>query len=267
VNISIILAPYDSGHFHGGCGQGPDALISGGLAEALKLAGHDVEVHDIGKVVEDEDEREIGTGFAVCNAVSGEVRIALDKQRFPIVLAGNCLTAAGAIAGAGADAIIWADQHGDLNTPETTTTGFLDGMALATVLGLCWRSMAGQIPGFKAVDPARCVLVNARDLDAAEKELLKTLPVIRTECPDWKAAAQRLKNDGAKRVHMHVNRYTTPGGPAPEQVRMAMCGLAGPLSIAGLTISAYDPAFDPKGDVPPLVGELVVDLLSTLEGK
>ncbi|RUW80060.1 arginase family protein, partial [Mesorhizobium sp. M2A.F.Ca.ET.067.02.1.1] len=43
--------------------------------------------------------------------------------------------------------------------------------------------------------------------------------------------------------------------------------LAGPLAIAGLTISAYDPAFDPKGDVPPLVGELVVDLLSTLESK
>ncbi|TIW04931.1 MAG: arginase family protein, partial [Mesorhizobium sp.] len=135
------------------------------------------------------------------------------------------------------------------------------------------------IPGFKPVDPSRSVLVNARDLDAAEKELLEKLPIIRTECPDWKSAAQRLKADGAKRVHMHVdldvhdpeklqaNRYTTPGGPAPEQVRMAMCGLAGPLTIAGLTISAYDPAFDPKGDVPPLVGELVVDLLSTLESK
>ena len=142
MNISIILAPYDSGHFLGGCGKGPDALIAGGLADALKLAGHDVEVLDIGKVVEDEEEREISTGFAVCKAVSGEVRIALDKKRFPIVLAGNCLTSAGAVAGSGADAIIWADQHGDLNTPETSTTGFLDGMALATVLGLCWQPMA-----------------------------------------------------------------------------------------------------------------------------
>jgi arginase len=102
VNISIILAAYDSGHFHGGCGKGPDALIAGGLADALKLAGHDVEVNDIGKVSEDEQEREIGTGFAVCNAVSGEVRVALDQKRFPIVLAGNCLTSAGAVAGAGA---------------------------------------------------------------------------------------------------------------------------------------------------------------------
>ncbi|RUW31858.1 MULTISPECIES: arginase family protein [unclassified Mesorhizobium] len=279
MNISIILASYDSGHYHGGCGQGPDALISGGLAEALKLAGHDVEVQEIGQLVEDEQEREIATGFAVCNAVSGEVRIALDKGRFPIVLAGNCLTSAGAVAGEGADAIIWADQHGDLNTPDTSTSGFLDGMALATVLGLCWRRMAAQIPGFKPIDPVRCVLVNARDLDPAESELLETLPITRTECPDWSGAAQKLKATGAERVHMHIdldvhdpeelqaNRYTTPGGPAPDEVRTAMCGLAGPLSIAGLTISAYDPAFDAKGEVPPLVGELVVDLLSTMEGR
>ncbi|MDX8449574.1 arginase family protein [Mesorhizobium captivum] len=279
MNISIILASYDSGHYHGGCGQGPDALIAGGLAEALKLAGHDVAVHDIGKVSEDEQEREIATGFGVCNAVSGEVRIALDNGRFPIVLAGNCLTSAGAVAGEGADAIIWADQHGDLNTPDTSTSGFLDGMALATVLGLCWRRMAAQIPGFKPIDAARCVLVNARDLDPAEQELLETLPVIRTECPDWAGAAEKLKAAGAERVHMHIdldihdpeelqaNRYTTPGGPAPDEVRAAMCGLAGPLTVAGLTISAYDPAFDPKGDVPPLVGELVVDLLSTMERR
>ncbi|CDX21196.1 Arginase/agmatinase/formiminoglutamase [Mesorhizobium sp. ORS 3324] len=279
MNVSIILTPYDSGHYHGGCGQGPDALIAGGLAEALKLAGHDVAVHDIGKVVEDEQEREISTGFAVCNAVSGEVRIALDNGRFPIVLAGNCLTSAGAVAGQGADGIIWADQHGDLNTPDTSTSGFLDGMALSSVLGLCWRRMAAQVPGFKAIDPSRCILVNARDLDPAEKELLEKLPIIRTECRDWPAAAEKLKAAGAERVHMHIdldvhdpeelqaNRYTTPGGPSPEQMRAAMCGLAGPLAVTGLTISAYDPAFDPKGDVPPLVGELVVDLLSTLEGK
>ncbi|AZO10309.1 MULTISPECIES: arginase family protein [unclassified Mesorhizobium] len=279
MKVSIILASYDSGHYHGGWGQGPDALISGGLADALRLAGHEVDVHDIGKVVEDEQEREIGTGFAVCNAVSGEVRIALDNGRFPIVLAGNCLTSAGAVAGEGADAIIWADQHGDLNTPDTSTSGLLDGMALATVLGLCWRRLAMQIPGFKPIDPARCVLVDARDLDPAEKELLDRQPILRTECPGWAGVAETLNAAGAERVHMHLdldvhdpeelqaNHYSTPGGPAPEQVRSAICGLAGRLSIAGLTISAYDPAFDAKGEVPPLVGGLLVDLLATLEKR
>lgn len=276
MNVSIILASYDSGHYHGGCGQGPDALMAGGLAEALKLAGHDIDVHDIGRVSEDEQAREIATGFAVCNAVSGEVRIARDNGRFPIVLAGNCLTSAGAVAGEGADAIIWADQHGDINTPDTSTSGFLDGMALATVLGLCWRPMAGQIPGFKAIDPARSVLVNARDLDTAERDLLEKLPIIRAECPDWSRAGERLKAAGAELVHMHIdldvhdpeelqaNRYATPGGPGPDELRQAMCGIAGALPVAGLTISAYDPAFDAKGEVPPLVGELLVDLLATL---
>jgi arginase len=152
-------------------------------------------------------------------------------------------------------------------------------MALASVLGLCWRPMAAQIPGFKAIDPARSVLVNARDLDTAERELLEKLLVIRTECPDWAGAAETLKASGAERVHMHIdldihdpeelqaNRYTTPGGPTPKQLRRAMCGMAGVLPISGLTISAYDPAFDAKGDVPPLVGELLVDLLATLERR
>jgi arginase len=278
VKITIILASYDSGHYHGGMGQGPDALISGGLVDALTMAGHDVAVEDIGRVGA-EQEREIATGFAVCNAVSGEVRIAIDRGRFPIVLAGNCLTSAGAVAGEGADAIIWADQHGDLNTPETSVYGFLDGMALATVLGLCWHPMAGAIPGFKPIDPSRCVLINARDLDPAEEQLLKTLPIIRTECPGVGQATQKLHAAGAKSVHMHLdldvhdpkalqaNRYTTSGGPSPEQLRDAACAMALAVPVVGITVSAYDPAFDARADVPPLVGQLLNDLIATIEGR
>ncbi|MGY2993011.1 arginase family protein [Mesorhizobium sp. URHB0026] len=278
MKVSLILASYDSGHYHGGMGQGPDALISGGLVDALTLAGHDVMVEDIGRVG-DGQEREIATGFAVCNAVSGEVRMARDRGRFPIVLAGNCLTSAGAVAGEGADAIIWADQHGDLNTPETSVYGFLDGMALSTVLGLCWRPMAAAIPGFRPIDPARCVLLNARDLDPAEEKLLKTLPVIRMECPGVAQATEKLKAAGANSVHMHLdldvhdpkalqaNRYVTSGGPNPEQLRDAACAMALAVPVVGITVSAYDPAFDAQADVPPLVGQLLNDLLATIEGR
>lgn len=278
MKVSLILASYDSGHYHGGMGQGPDALISGGLVDALTLAGHDVMVEDIGRVG-DGQEREIATGFAVCNAVSGEVRMARDRGRFPIVLAGNCLTSAGAVAGEGADAIIWADQHGDLNTPETSVYGFLDGMALSTVLGLCWRPMAAAIPGFRPIDPARCVLLNARDLDPAEEKLLKTLPVIRMECPGVAQATEKLKAAGANSVHMHLdldvhdpkalqaNRYITSGGPNPEQLRDAACAMALAVPVVGITVSAYGPAFDAQADVPPLVGQLLNDLLATIEGR
>ncbi|TIW86466.1 MAG: arginase family protein, partial [Mesorhizobium sp.] len=174
---------------------------------------------------------------------------------------------------------VWADQHGDLNTPETSAHGFLDGMALATVLGLCWRPMSAAIPGFKPIDPSRCVLVNARDLDPDEKRLLETLPIVRTECPGVAQATERLKIAGAKRVHMHLdidvhdpqalqaNRYVSPGGPSPEQLRDAACAMALSVPVVGITVSAYDPAFDGQADVPPLVGQLLNDLIATIEGR
>ncbi|TIQ22544.1 MAG: arginase family protein [Mesorhizobium sp.] len=275
MKLSIILAPYDSGLYHAGCGQGPDAIIAGGLVDELALRGHDVIVEDIGDVG-DAQRREIATGFAVCRAVATKVDMARDDERFPIVLAGNCLTAAGAVAGDTADSIIWIDQHGDLNTPETSAYGFLDGMALATMLGLCWRPMTSAIPGFQAIVPSRCMLVDARDLDPDERRLLETLPIIRAQWADALDNVGKLKAAGAAQVHLHldldvhdpdvlqVNRYARPGGPNPEQLRQLVCGLAKSIPIVGVTLSAYDPAFDAKGEVPPVVGQLLGDFLAAL---
>jgi len=276
MKLSIILAPYDSGYLHGGFGLGPEAIVSGGLVEALTLNGHDVEVDEIGQIG-DQQRREIATGFAVCRAVAEKVGDSIAEGRFPIVLAGNCLATAGAVAGERADSIVWADQHGDFNTPETSIHGFLDGMALATIVGLCWRAMAAQIPGFKPIDPARCLLVDARDLDPAERKLIESLPVHRARCGDALGEVAKMRAAGAGRAHLHidldvhdpntlqVNRYATPGGPSPEDLRRMACGVARSIPVAGVTISAYDPAFDPTSDVPPLVGELLNELLAALE--
>ena len=50
------------------------------------------------------------------------------------------------------------------------------------------------------------------------------------------------------------------------QVRRRSAALARSVPIVGITISAYDPAFDAKGEVPPAVGSaLLVDFLAALE--
>ena len=102
MKLSIIVAPYDSGRRHEGFGQGPDALLSGGLVEMLTLNGHDVTVDEIGKI-KGLDDREIATGFAVCKAVAEKVAESEAHGRFPVVLAGNCLNTCGAVAGEQAD--------------------------------------------------------------------------------------------------------------------------------------------------------------------
>jgi arginase len=276
MKLTIIVAPYDSGHYRSGIGSGPDAILDSGLVSALQSAGHDATLHDIGKVG-DVQGREIATGFAVCSAVATSVRAACDEGRFPIVLSGNCLTAAGAVAGEAADSLVWFDQHGDLNTPETSPYGFLDGMALAVTLGLCWRPMAGRIPGFQAIDPSRCMLVDARDLDPDEKTLLAGLPVIHTTCHEAPGKVSRLLAAGAHRTHLHldldihdpaklrVNRYATPGGPAPDGVRETVRTLAQSLPLSGITISAYDPTCDPEARVPAAVSRLLTEFVAGLE--
>jgi arginase len=276
MKLTLISAPYDSGHYRSGCGLGPDALLAGGLADELASRGHVVEVQDIGRV-SDEQGREIATGFAVCRAVAPLVRAARDAGRFPIVFAGNCLTASGAVAGEGADSLVWFDQHGDLNTPETSAHGFLDGMALAALLGMCWRPMTSAIPGFQPIEPARCLLVDARDLDPDEEALLGRSPIVRVSCTQAPERARELRAAGTTRTHLHldldvhdpsalrVNRYASPGGPSPDELRRVVCEIANVLPFSGLTVTAYDPAVDQDAEVPTAVRRLLVDFLAALE--
>lgn len=276
MKLALILAPYDSGRYQEGCGKGPDAIITGGLVDELALYGHEAEVVEIDPVAQ-QDLREISGGFAVCRAVSEAIRAARQEGRFPVLLAGNCLTAAGAVAGEGADAIVWFDQHGDVHTPETSTSGFLDGMALATVLGLCWHAMARNIPGYEPIEPRHCMLVGARDFDAAEKTMLEASPVLLAGCADLPEKVEKLKAAGAVQAHLHidldvhdasllqVSRYAAPGGPSPLEVQRAVCALARSMPLTGLSFASYDPAFDAKGEVPPVVGRILVEFLAAME--
>src|SRR6185369_3673269 len=74
-------------------------------------------------------------------------------------------------------AVFWFDAHGDLHTPATTGSGFLDGTGLATAMGLGFQALASSIPGFVPVAPDDVFLLGARDLDAPEAELVAASPM------------------------------------------------------------------------------------------
>jgi arginase len=104
--------------------------------------------------------------------VAERVSEATASGSFPLVLSGNCNATVGVIAGlAGASAkeegaeevgLIWFDGHADFNTPETTTSGFLDGMGLAIAVGHCWAQMVRAVPGFRPVREKNVVLIGSR---------------------------------------------------------------------------------------------------------
>src|SRR5918998_1433726 len=171
-DVSVVVVPYDSGHRGLRMGAGPEHLVEGGLAEALRTGSRGASFATVRP--EGDPPAEVATAFELHGLVSERVRGALAEGRFPLVLSGNCNASVGTISGAGAEGlgIVWFDAHADFNTPETTTTGFTDGMGLAIAVGHCWRKMAEGVPGFSPVAEENVVLAGVREVEPSEQRRL-----------------------------------------------------------------------------------------------
>ncbi|MEP7287504.1 MAG: arginase family protein [Chloroflexota bacterium] len=145
-NVQVITASYDSGYRDWRAGQGPKYILEHGLRDVLMQRGCSVSSVDV--TVDFVTENAVA--FGVCRALSEQVSAARKAQAFPLLLTGNCGSALGTLAGLeiGKTGIIWFDAHGEFNTPNTTLSGFLDGMGIATITGRCWQAIAATVPGF-----------------------------------------------------------------------------------------------------------------------
>lgn len=249
-------------------GQGPGHLIAGGAVERLRASGHGTEV--IRVAPQDRYPAEIASAFGTAAEVARQVRSAIRQRRFPVILAGNCFSSVGAVAGLPprGRGLVWFDAHGDLHTPETTTSGFLDGMALASILGHAWTTLSGTVPGFSPLPAGHALLAGTRALDAAEEDAARRwgLPVVPlrtlTERPDLLADAVETLGGSAGAVHLHIdldvldpaaaapaNAFTPPDGLAPGALLEILAGLRSRLPLASLTLSSYDPSLDRDGAV------------------
>ena len=262
MDIQLLAVPYDSGNHRARMGAGPEALLDAGLERALREGGHRVHTR-VAELAPGSWHAEIQTSFELMRMLSGAVREALESGRLPIVLAGNCNTAIGTLAGLGCGVgVAWFDAHGDFNTPETTTSGFLDGTAVAIINGRCWKQLAVTVPGFRTIPDERICLVGTRDVDSLEGKLLAESNVALIEPTKLRSDLPRtLRSIGqhTDRMYVHLdldvldsdvaaaNSFAVTGGLTVEEVEYALSLISVEFGIAGVTLSAYDPATDTDG--------------------
>jgi arginase len=262
MDLQLLAVPFDSGNHRARMGAGPEALLDAGLERALEDQGHRVHTK-VAELPAGSWHAEIQTGFELMRMVSNAVREARESGRLPIVLAGNCNTAVGTVAGLGDGVgVAWFDAHGDFNTPDTTTSGFLDGTAVAIITGRCWKQLAVTIPGFKPIPDERVCLVGTRDIDTLEGRLLAESSVdviaadrVRSDLP--RALNSIGQHVDSMYVHLDLdvldpqvasaNHFAVSGGLSVEDVDYALSEIAREFRIAGVTLSAYDPAADTDG--------------------
>jgi arginase len=107
----------------------------------------------------------------VADAVAAEVR----AGHVPVVVSGDCTTSLGVVAGlqrAGRDPhVVWFDGHADVQTPETTSSGYLGGFPVRQLVGGSDRTTPDRL-GLQPIPEEHVVLVDVRDQDPPEVEYL-----------------------------------------------------------------------------------------------
>ena len=170
---TLIALPYDSGRFDERMGRGPLHLLGSGLQEHIRALEPDLEVVEIR--LPENFYAEAAALVALQKLAVEAIRESLARNRRVLILSGNCGPAALSAVSAldpQTTGVIWFDAHADFNTPETSASGFLDGMALSILTGRCWPGLAARFTGFKPIPDGNVVLIGARDFDPAEATAL-----------------------------------------------------------------------------------------------
>jgi len=258
--VSIVSVPFHLGTRDVVMGRGPTALIE--EHEIAAALGGEVAV-ETASAPSNSDLPEIGRTFDVARAVSGLVGAARAAGRLPLVLAGNCNSCLGTVAGlAPAEpGVVWFDAHADFDTPEDNASGFLDVMALSTLTGRCWETLRRSIPGFREVPEEDVVMVAVRDLEPYQRESLERSEV--RSVPDGRSLESALDDLRGRRdgVYLHVdmdcidpsegraNQYAAPGGLTVGELEDAIAAVGTRFRIEAAAITAYDPSCDEDGRI------------------
>ncbi|MBI3840615.1 MAG: arginase [Thaumarchaeota archaeon] len=294
MKIGVVGAPVDLGQERRGVDMGPSAIRIAHLEERLAALGHWVE--DFGNipstdmstaVLGDTRARYLEDVVDQCGLIARLVARSVKEGYFPLVLGGDQSTSIGTAAGlaeAGSRrGIIWLDAHGDFNTPKTTPSGNIHGMALAAILGYGHPKLAnlgGVRP--KALEK-NTVLIGGRSFDPKEAEAISrskmTVYTMRQidELGMKKVMEEAIAvaGKGVKQVHLSfdvdaIDPREAPGtgtsvhgGLTYREAHLAMEMLSDSKKVTSAEFVEVNPILDTAN----LTGQLAVELILSLFGK
>ncbi|MFW9778467.1 MAG: arginase family protein [Candidatus Heimdallarchaeota archaeon] len=284
MDICLIAVPYHLGQEKQGMGLGPLKYLEAGIEQELitKVGKTSVEIVYISELEGNEKSRIV----QVNQDLRRRVARARTKAQFPLILGGNCNTCFGTLAGLNTQdvGIVYLDAHGDFNTPETTLTGFFDGMPLAVATGQCHRDLWDQIADIDPIAESQTVHLGGRDFDPPEKKLLDNSHVMVVNTADIKdkgienALLPVLKKlqKRVSEIYLHIDidvidptevpgvDYRTPDGLSSDDVLQIIQILNNRFSISAAALTAYNPEKD-IGETTVTVGKQLIHRLAKLK--
>ncbi len=286
--VRIIGVPIDLGQSQRGVDMGPAAMRYAGLAGRLASLGYDIaDAGNLSVPVRDTLAAEhrlhyLPSIHAVCSQAYAAGKLAMEEGCIPLFIGGDHSLAIGSIGGVshqGPPGLIWIDAHGDFNTPETTLSGNIHGMALAVLLGEGYPELVqlGR-PGPKLL-PADVVMIGVRDLDREERSRLRRSGITVYTMHDIdergisaiiREALERLEH--RERLHVSLDMdsldplvapgvgTTSPGGLTYREAQLLMEIIADSRQLSSLDIVEINPILDQRNQTAQVAVELAVSL-------
>lgn len=168
------------------CYSAPLVLQELGLSESLSRQGwHATWCKTI--LVEDNVESEVdkfSTIGDICRQLSRNVAVSVASQHPFITIGGDHSCAIGTWSGAasavkasGDIGLIWIDAHMDAHTPDSSPSGAIHGMPVASLLGYGPSELTSVEYAGAKIKPQNLCLIGIRSYEAEEKALLERLGV------------------------------------------------------------------------------------------
>lgn len=286
--IALLGAPTSAGSHSAGTEQAPAALRAAGLVEKLQAAGY--RVNDLGDCAlrlwqpDDENPRARNTRdvLAALNDLRPCVELAVKSGAIVLVLGGDCTITLATLAGIrryfNKLSLLYLDRDADLQTPATTPSGCLHGMAVAHITGRgapelvrFWndpplvREPDVALFGLDRVDPAEEMFLASSAMQRYTAANVSRHGVVATA----QTALDRVHaGDRQLVVHFDVDVIAAEdfsatgvpgsGGLRMNEVRAAFEVFAGGKNLAAIEITEFDPTKDADGSAAKAIVEIVV---------
>lgn len=186
----------------------------------------------------------------------GQIDDALEADRVPILLAGECsvcVSTLPVVVGRRPGVrVLWLDAHPDFNTPDTSPSGYLAGMCLAGACGL-WDT------GFGAgLDPARVIMFGVRDVDGPERVALDRCGVHRLGEPAQLEGMELFVHVDLDVLdpEFHPASFPAPLGLPPAALFEVLSYVADEATLVGAEITSAAPGYTrvAADAIAPLLG-------------
>jgi len=287
MNPLLIEVPSPLGLRATGLEGAPDALRAAGLHERLG-SPEVVRIH----VPPYSDVRDPATGVlnphgiaAVAHDVAGAVGAALDGDRFPVLLGGDCSIMLGpllALKRRGRYGLVFLDGHADFQHPDEEPNGEVASLDLALATGRGPAALAdldGLRPLVRDEDVALVGYRVLGDNDHFLDEHVRSTAIKVVDLPELRdagtgrvlaevlAAVTKPELEGFW-VHLDVDvlddalmpavDYRHPGGMSWEEAAKVLSGLLTSDRARGLEVTIFNPRLDPDGSIARNLADLIV---------